>query len=395
MSKYLRISKKIIFHILFVLFFASCASTAKKEIIIPQISINVKESKSLKLSAFFDEIQYIPLSDSLLIGDIDRIKLYDEKLLLLTNKSVILYDLYSGNLITSIRHIGGGSNEYISLYDMLFDEEENTLELLDMNGQKVLKYDMNGNFIDGFKTSFFSFSFYKKNSSYYWFYNNNISSDITDHKLVAYNPKEEKIITQLLPIDKHLAEYFYVIDANNFSSYPSFSFYFCPSDTIYHTSDSGELIPQYSISLGDNHTPLWFYKERYADIADFSKKADERSYIYHVSNYAENAHMISLSIRNSQNIYWSFYDKKNQITYLGDRLLDDHNFKDDILIENGIFIMNEEQMCFILQPSQFMDLIKLSQSKNVSIDEDILRIYNSPDFSEFSNPIVVLCKFKK
>jgi hypothetical protein len=388
---------KIIFYSLFVLFFAACTSIVKKEMVIPQISINIKESEPLKLSTFFDEIQYIPLSDSLLIGDIDRIKLYDEKLLLLTNKSVILYDLYSGELITSIRHIGGGSNEYSSLYDMLFDKEENTLELLDMNGQKVLKYDINGNFIDGFKTSFSSFSFYKKNSSYYWFYNNNMSSDITDHKLVAYNPKEEKIITQSLPIDKHLAEYFYVIDANNFSSYPSFSFYFCPSDTIYHILDNNELIPQYVINLGANHVPLWFYKERYADIADFSKKANERSYIYLVGNYAENAHMIGLSIRNLQNIYWSFYDKKNQVTYLGDRLLDDYNFKDDILIKNGNgpFIVNEEQMCFILQPSQFMDLIKLSQSKNVSINEDMLRIYNSPDFSEFSNPIIVLCRFKK
>jgi hypothetical protein len=224
-----------------------------------------------------------------------------------------------------------------------------------------------------------------------------MSSDITDHKLIAYNPKEEKIITKLLPIDKHLAEYFYVIDANNFSSYPSFSFYFCPSDTIYNILDNNELIPQYVISLGVNHVPLWFYKERYTDIADFAKKANEHSYIYLVGNYAENDHMIGLSIRNSQNIYWSFYDKKRQVTYLGNHLLDDYNFKDEILIENsnGPFIVNEEQMCFILQPLQFMSLIKLSQSKNVSINKDILRIYNSPDFSEFSNPIIVLCRFKK
>ncbi|MDR1259445.1 MAG: 6-bladed beta-propeller [Tannerellaceae bacterium] len=388
---------KVIPYILFVLFFVSCTSTAKKEITVPQILIDIKESGPLKLSDFFSDIQYIPLSDSILIGDIDRIKLYDDKLLLLTNKSVVSYDLYSGGLISHIRNIGNGLTEYISLYDMLFDKEENTIELLDKNGWKVLKYDINGRFINAFKIPFSSFSFYKKSGSYYWFYNNNMLSDSTEHKLIAYNPGEGKIIKQLLPIDKHLAEYFYVIDANNFSSSPAYSFYFCPSDTIYHISDSGELIPQYSISLGDNHTPLWFYKERYADIADFSKKAGERSYIYLVGNYVENNHMIGFSVYDRPNLYWSFYDKKSRTVYIADRLSDDYHFNDEILIEhnNGPFSVNEEQMCFILQPSQFADLIELSQSKNLSVSEDLLRIYNSPDFSEFSNPIIVLCKFKE
>ena len=222
-------------------------------------------------------------------------------------------------------------------------------------------------------------------------------SDITSHKLIAYNPTEKKIISQFLPIDLHLAEYLYIVDSNNFSGGPLLSFFFCPSDTIYQISPEHELLPQYTINLGSHHVPPSFYKEPYRDIADFSEKAKEHSYIYMIGNYEENAILSCFSLLYRKDWHWMLYDKRDQVIHIANSIIDDYHFKDDIHIEsyNQPFVMDSSRLCFIIQSSQLINIVKSSQSKNYPVSDNILKIYNQPNFTEQSNPIMVVCKLKK
>jgi hypothetical protein len=377
---------------------SGCAGSIREQSSIPLIRIDIDRIEILKLSDFFAEVSYVPLTDSFLVSTVERAKVYGDKLFLLTDKSVLVFDLNTGESLSSIRHLGDGPGEYISLYDMLYDKNENIIELLDMNGQKVLRYGMNDHFISEFKTSFSSFSFYKIAPSAYLFYNNNMISDVTDRKLVRYDARTSKITASWFPIDKHLASYFFTVDANNFGSVLTPSFHFCPSDTIYGFTDNCEPSARYVLNFGKNHTPAQFYKKNYSDIFDFSVKATRQNYIYLYDNFCENDYAAMFFFRNDKNIYWVLYDKNTQTAHVTDQWMDDYHSGTSIHTGygNGPFVMDDTSLYFFLQPDQLIDLMKNEKRSNgYKSHSNILdSLYHSSDFSEQSNPIIVKCKFR-
>jgi hypothetical protein len=376
--------------------FFSCHPN-QDQAIIPLITIDINQTKTLNLSDFFSDISYISLSDSFLIGEIECTKIYDDKLFLLTNKSILIFDIKSGSSLLSLRHFGRGPGEYMSLYDMLYDKNENTVELLDMNEQKVLKYGLDNQFISEFKTSFFSFSFRKIDRFTYLFYNNNMVSNISDHKLIRYDMKTSKIVENYFPINKHIANYFYVVDVNNFGSVTNPTFHFCPSDTVYGFTDNNELYPKYVLDFGKNHTPHDFYSKNYMDILDFSVKAVQHSYIYTYTNFCENDHIAAFYFRNDRKFYWVLYDKNEQTVCTIDRWMDDYHFNTSIDIDyrNVQFIVDRDYLYFFLLPEQLIKLIEKEKNFQRSEQNVLSNIYNSPVFSEESNPVLVKCKFRK
>jgi hypothetical protein len=390
---------KIIIYLLFGVVFLSCSHSIQEQVIIPSIMIDVDHAETLKLSDLYADVSYIPLSDSFLISTIEKAKIYENKLFLLTNKSILVYDINSGKILLELRHLGQGPGEYISLYDMLYDKNENTIELLDMNRQKVLKYGFDGHFISEFTTSFFSFAFYKIDRSTYLFYNSNMISDITNHKLIRYDARTSKVMATRFPIDKHLASYFFMVDVNNFGSVTHPTFHFCPSDTIYGFTDNYEPYAKYGLNFGKHHMPHQFYEKTYTDIFDFSVKAVQQSYIYAYDNFCENDYITALSFRNDKKLYWVLFDKNKQTTWTIDRWVDDYHSSTstDIMYDNGPFIIDGKHLYFFLQPTQLIDLMKKEESSNIrENNHNILEdIYHSSDFSEQSNPILVKCKFKE
>jgi hypothetical protein len=378
--------------------FLSCSHPVQEpQTSVPSITIDADNVETLKLSDFFSDISYVLLSDSFLIGDMDEAKIYDGKLFVLTNKSVLVFDTQSGGALLNVRHPGQGPGEYISLYDMLYDKNENTVELLDMNKQKVLKYGFDGHFISEFKTSFSSFSFHKINPSTYLFDNNNMMSDITRHRLIRYDARTSKITATRFPIDRHLATYFFVT-GNSFGSTSNPSFHFSPSDTVYGFTDDYAPYAKYVLDFGKHHTPHRFYRENYTDIRDFSVKADRLSYIHTYGNFCENDSMAALHFLKDKKHCWVLYDKNTHATRTADRWIDDYHSGSSINIayNNGPFIMDTEYLYFFLQPSQLISLMEKDKRLNVRENShgNLNDICHSPDFSEQSNPILVKCKFK-
>jgi hypothetical protein len=388
---------KIIIYLLpvFGFVFSCCTRSIQEQAPIPSITVNIDRIEALKLSDFFVDVTYVPLADSFLVSTIERAKIYEDKLFLLTDKSVLIFDVNSGGCLSHVKHLGGGPGEYISLYDMLYDKNENVIELLDMNKQKVLRYGYDDHFIGEFKTSFSSFSFYKITPSTYLFYNNNMISDHTDCNLVRYDVKASKITASYFPIDKHLASYFFTTSTNDFGSAANPSFHLCPSDTIYGFTDDNEPYAKYVLDFGKHHTPARFYKEDYSDILDFSTKAVQREYIYLFGNFCENNYMAALFIRNDKNIYWALYDKNKQTVHAIDRWRDDYHSRTFIPLTygNGPFIMDETYLYFFLQPDQLIDLME-NENRSTLQENQLDTLYHSPAFSEQSNPIIVKCKFK-
>ena len=285
-----------------------------------------------------------------------------------------------------------GPGEYKSVYDMYVDEKHETVELLDMNGQKIQKYNKEGHYMEEFSIPFPSFAFHKISDTDYLFYNNNITSELTDSKLIVYNSSADTIKTQHFPIDKHLSSYFFVVEGNNFSkTKDGVSFFSCPSSAIYNIDPSSyEASEKYVIDFGKHRVPAEFYKENYNDIFDFAQKAIKHEYIYFVNNFAENDNYIAISFRLDKENYLSLYSKTDKKVIAGKAFQDDIHFKDTpISFEyyNFPFAINNERLYFLMQPEQ---ILSASTEKGVELPFDnSVKVLN-----EQSNPILVVCKFK-
>lgn len=376
--------------------------------IIETISVDLNKATTLDLSNSFDNITYTLLNDadSFLIGDIDRIKIADDKIYLITSKRLLGFDTKNGNPILHLYHLGKGPGEYISLYDLWIDTKKGEIELLDMNGKKIQRYNEQGILLKEIKLPSSAFAFCKINKDEYLLYNNNLESDATDCQLIYYNTTKKAIKGEYFPINKKLANYFFVVEANNFNlNKDECSFFSCSSDTIYKITKDWQATPRYAINFGKNHPPKTFFKEEYADIADFANQAQKKDYIYFINNIVENQTHIIFSYKREKENYWAIYNKSNRQLITGKEILNGAQFPNmpmGIEYYNTSFTIDNEKFYFLIQPFQFLELLEKQKRKigekefNIFLSQhaDINTIYCNKNFGEQSNPILVTCKFR-
>jgi hypothetical protein len=372
-----------------------------------KVAVHVETDPSIRFSSVFTHVKYTLLcdKDSFLIGNVDKMKICDEKIILLSSGSVLVFDRNTGKDLLCLRRSGNASHEYASLDDVLIDDSTHTMELLDSQKRKIRRYDFNGNFLSEITLPFRPQSFFKKDADDYWFYNSHFISDVSKSKLVHYNVKKEKVEHEYFRIDDHLASYFYVIEGNNFNRYSSKLTFVCtPEHVLYDIREQGDPAPTYAIDFGKNQVPPSFFERRYEDIADFVEKADKAEYIFFVTHLAENEHYIFFSYKFVDAVYWSFYNKAQHTTNSGRVIYDDIRFGDieTALHYSNCFASTDDSFYFLLQPYQFIELVENYKSKNgdarleelMRLYPDMYAIYSHPDFNDQSNPILVTCKIK-
>lgn len=356
-----------------------------------RISIEVDESAEIKLSHFFDKIDYVPLetTDSSLIGAVEKLRVFDDKVCILCDKSFLLFDSNSGKNEIGISKLGNAPGEYISLYDAFVDKKNGLIELLDMNGKKIQKYDFKGGFKESLELPFRSLSFDKDLNGNYWFYNNNMVSDDVKSRVICFNPENRKIADEYFPIDIHLSSFFFVIEGNNFVRLnDGMLFFSCPFNEIYSMNRGFTPKLVYNIDFGSRNVPNEFYKEKYSDIMDFSIKANKMGYVYFVNNFNINKQHVLLSFLLDRICFWNIYSINDGNSKSGRFIEDDVNSLSHIQIDfmNTFFAMDENLFYFLITAEQFMSMCKDNKAFLKSIDQDL---------DEQSNPILVKCKFKK
>ena len=60
------------------------------------------------------------------------------------------------------------------------------------------------------------FSFFTNEKNDYWLYNNNMPYEDIKSKVVHYDASKGAVKEQYFPIDMHIANYFFVVEGNNF-----------------------------------------------------------------------------------------------------------------------------------------------------------------------------------
>lgn len=117
-----------------------------------EIKIDPEQAQdSILFSDLFEKVSYIriPTDDDFLIGRIDKLIVSDRHIFMLDRKlsrSVFCIDK-GGNKVFEIHRVGRGPGEYVDLRDIAFDSERKELLLFCYVRQKVIYFDLNGNYL--------------------------------------------------------------------------------------------------------------------------------------------------------------------------------------------------------------------------------------------------------
>lgn len=387
----------LIISVLLLILFSSCASTGSSEgqFEVPSIKVALNNTQTLRLSDCFEEVSYIPLetSDDFLLGYIGKMLIEGNSIYFLSSKSVYSFDLNSGKGKMNLSKLGNGPGEYKSLFDFVIDKNAGNIELLDNNDKKIFVYDLKGNFQNSLSLPFMPFAFFKKTSSLYSFYNNNLKSEISSSKIVDYDVELQNKCNEYFPIDEKMAEYFFLGDEKVFNqSSKGFYCHISPIDTIYKYDEEKGFVPAFHLDFTDNAAPSAFYEKRYRDIMEFSEAANKNGYIYALSNFAVNGDDdVIFSYRLGKTFYWTLrLGMKSECTI--NALIDDFHFSEALPLsyQNSSYWLDDDYLYFLMTGEQFIHLCE-----NGVKNDAMMALLRNADITDQSNPIVVKCKLKK
>lgn len=377
--------------------FLACSSKSNKSAKIESdnvISMNLDNEEPLLASTLFDTIMYVPLetSDSFLFSRISHLKVSDNNIYFISDKSFFLFDTETGKGKTKISKLDAGPEGYVSVFDSNIDVSSNEIELLDNNGKKIVVYDMNGNFKRSIPLPFMSFMFTKTDKNTYWLYNNNLLSDVSNSKVVRFNSDKNIIEEEYDTIDRHLAEYFFVEDESNLIRQGNCLLYHSsPSDKIYQITPGVGIETSYVLDLGKYEAPEDFYSAKYQDVMEFVEAANKNNYVFEIPTFSVNHKMVAIACMKKGKLYTTFHMKEsgNDITFSS--FYDNFNFSKPLPLEgkNMSFCLDNKYFYFIITPEQLISL-----QKNSSNRSKIDKWMNDKKITEFSNPILVKCKLK-
>lgn len=354
------------------------------------LEINIDHSIEISVDFLQDklyDITYVPLESKELIGEINKVILYNGKIYILDayiTESVFIFDM-NGRLFDVIDDRGDGPKEYIGLADMSIDASANKLCLKDRLSNRTLCYDLNGNFLhkdvsspayytnamDGHIINQLSFGqSYNENLNYH------IVVSIGDsicYKAFPFDPIQKQYAVS------QIAQY-------NFCN----ELLFTPalSDTVYCIKSPSEYYAKYVVK---HKRSIWDKSQEelpWRDVDRLIKQSDYTAFgrpVYESSNYL----FFSLNIGKNNMIVGQsyFYDKKrNQLFKIA------KNYEGSIrkLFSTPIGVSGDYYLAFANGY-----LLKEYLKKNTSIsiaDESLRKMVN--DCNENSNPILIKYRLK-
>lgn len=162
-------------------FFPSCGDPSSTFSDDTTVELQVKGANGFQVDDFFELKKIIPLetTEDALIRNIAKVYLDQDHLIFFDNMSheVFHYDT-NGKLINKIANIGEGPGEYRSISDMIYDYHDKMIYILDGGWtRKVLKYTLDGQFLEEKKLDFSPAAFIRVNDNTYAFYAGNVSTE--------------------------------------------------------------------------------------------------------------------------------------------------------------------------------------------------------------------------
>lgn len=337
----------------------------------------------------YKNVSFIPLetNDDVIIGNIEKIEICENWILILDNQSnaIYIFDLL-GNYLNAIKSIGDGPKEYKVITDFSFNNEKQTITVLDLGLLKILEFGVDGSFISGKQNKFHARKFQCINSNenlYFSDNSTNLGNDISINDNIFICNKQFKLISSFLPIKENLLGFHLELGTPITKYKTKININIPFNDTIY-SYDQGSLNASWHIDFGKYKIDESYLTELANNPRNSLNKIVNSNYVFNVTNFFESSKHIVFQYMFDKNFYDVITFKDN---------LSSHIIKSDL---NGLFTgiigkpmyADENYFYSIIEPYEVLELIKQTKDSSKEFSEKFTFLSNN------DNPLIVKYQFK-
>lgn len=349
--------KKTIAILMFSLLLYNCDST--KSIITDTEDIVFGNPEETDKDKLYDIKWIIPLetSDDCLIGEIDKIQFYNDRIYILDillRKAVLVFDI-DGNYLGRIGNTGRGPGEYILPVSFTIDERNDIITIYDNGTDKAISYQAGTfDFLSETKLEYhFIQSIWMENSLLAFFVPGSMKSPYEGQILIA-TPSYE-VINNFAPSDHITRKGFSGI--NFIYKTKEGNYFFRPNEGIVFSFDESSYWERYRLKLHKNFPPNSFFPNTPEPSSQYYKRLRESEYVYSYQVMENDLYLI-VNYTYKGEKFSGIYNKKSGGTFLtsASRITDNTN-KMDMLIPVATY--NDKFISAVRNPDNEYDNIIL------------------------------------
>lgn len=385
--------KYILPNLLYLAFLLTACGSNKHEALenlpFETIKIDLDRIPKVKMSTFFDEVEYIPLETNGIPLGRGRYKIFGEKIYYheyLGNERVSAFGL-DGKVRGMLDKNGRGPGEFLEASDFFVDEHSGIIELLDNRIGKIHYYDSLGVFIESKEFRFGPSSIFKKRDKHFsWLVN---ASEIRKDSCLIILDEKLKPITKFFPASEML-ENVAIGDFSNFHEYNDDLFLsFSLNDTVYKITDSDEITPEFVLDFGKHKIPEEIRHGKFNSNREFINKLKERGLVLAIIHSIQNDEWLVFMFRSYKtgSLFMGLYSKQHKKVFYSS------SFENDV--DRGIlgipFHMTDDYMYTMIEPYELLQKIR-EEGTVVHKGTKLWELLQ--DMDENSNPVVMKCRFK-
>lgn len=385
--------KNLFFYLLFsILIISGCKNQVRITSNYNTVSFSGKIVDTLHTSDFFKKGKLIKLetTNESLLRKIKRIRQFKNHLIIQSAKSLYFFDTI-GNYQYKIHNVGKGPGDYLTIQDFEIYKPDSVIEILDSHGKKIVRYDIDGSYINEWKHGFFIQRFNRIADNIYAFYCGNNITENSSNKLIFVRKNSNEILNSFFPITANEAWYLYIIDNVNFFKIDKKIFFtYSTNDTLYQIKSS-EVIPRIVLDFGEKKIPAQFYNQKYNDIVEFMQSYSRRGYIGLTDNYYSFGANYFFTAKEGDSLNFFIMNlKSNKISKFNSLI-------DDILLKGWYWEPNYQNIplggdnhhiYFSIEPANI--IIKTNKIKN-NFKKILLKKFGN--FTINDNPFILIYNF--
>ena len=376
--------------------FISCKNSKKEPFDSQIIKLIPTKLEQIKFSQIFSsvEIFIFGTNDEIIYVRPEKIIVKNNLFYLLASKMIIVWD-EKGNLVLNISHIGNGPGDYIGIDDFQVEDNGNII-VNDNAGQKMIRYNSRGEYINTINHGLNARNFIKINEMLY-INSGDLGGYQSEYKVHAWNETNKKIEKRYLKRGPE-AKYFGVLEYTNFSYFnDTLSYSQSFSNTIYQLTDNNA-IPRLFIDFGKHNLPKG-YAEDFTDMSSFMQSFGNSGYASRIDGYREGNNYLFLAYSYKEKRPFLWLSKIENVIHHFNEFEDDFLFP-SVIQNTGyhclpIFI-DEDDVYFSIDAYRFIELYdSIKKIDNQKLEYQILikSIYDR--INEDSNSLIIKYKIKK
>lgn len=379
--------KYIIFLFGIFFFIVACENSNKRINNQNTITIDlVNKSEDFNLKKIFSDIEVIPLESEheCQLMSPTKAVVKDRNIFIMDfSRGLFMFDS-NGNFVRQIGTQGKGPGEWLEARDFFIDQEGNIL-ILDY--MKILKYNMNGEFLSVYKElnfrdeiphfNSYQFTIVGNSDIYLWGGTLGIK-DFGSEKYAMYLFNNECIEAGYFPVKFSLSDKQsrFIISDSVYLISPTLG-----NDTIYSINKDG-VEAKYFVKFNE--------PARYADLLADPHKAklnilNSSNVSYDIDYPLENKNWLHFMYKQNQDNYLAFYNKTEAKTYVTRAFMWSDNPEVGNMVPYNFSFSSDDSFWSLMPAADYLKIMK-GLDKNSIIP---YKLFNDSDIGEYSNFIVM------